>query len=72
MACSLIFVIIIANEDKLNSNPMILMLYMITAFLGVYLALSNGGNLFLHLIKKSRSYSRNLFTEPTSAFSRWL
>lgn len=60
MVLSVVFLIIIANDEALNSNPLVLMIYMITAFLGVYLALSNGGNLIVHLIKKSRLYHKNI------------
>ncbi len=62
MVLSVVFLIIIANDEALNSNPLVLMIYMITAFLGVYLALSNGGNLIVHLIKKSRLYHKNILT----------
>lgn len=62
MACSIVLLVIIANKDTLNSNPLVLMIYMITAFLGVYLTLSNGGNLLIHLIKKSRIYHKNMLT----------
>lgn len=60
MACSVVFVCIIAKKDSLNSNPFILMIYMLTAFLGVYLTLSHGGNLILHLIKGSSYYHKNM------------
>lgn len=60
MALSVVFLIIIAKQDDLNSNPIVLMLYMGTAFIGVYLTLSHGGNLIFHLIKGSRYYYRNM------------
>lgn len=62
MACSVVFLVIIANEEKLNTNPLVLMTYMAGSFLGVYLALSNGGNLILHILKKSRFYHKNILT----------
>jgi len=62
MAGSVIFLIIIANDESMNSNPLILMIYMLTAFFGVYLVLTYGGNLILHLIKESRVYDKNLLT----------
>jgi putative ABC transport system permease protein len=62
MAGSVVFLVIIANQEKLNSNPLVLMTYMVTAFLGVYLTLSNGGNLVIHLIKKSTFYQKHLLT----------
>lgn len=60
MACSVVFVGIIAKKDNLNSNPLVLMIYMLTAFLGVYLALSHGGNLIFHCIKRSGYYHKNM------------
>jgi len=60
MACSIIFLVIIANKEALNSNPFFLMLYMLFAFSGVYLAITNGGNLLIHLIKKSKYYYKNM------------
>lgn len=60
MAGSVVFLGIIAKKDSLNSNPLILMIYMLTAFLGVYMALSHGGNLILHLIKGSSYYHKNM------------
>jgi putative ABC transport system permease protein len=62
MAFSVVFLIIIANDEALNSNPMVLMIYMLTAFLGVYLVLSNGGNLIIHMIKGSRFYHKNMLS----------
>lgn len=62
MACSVVFVAIIANDDKLNSNPLILMLYMTISFWGIYLSLSYGGNLIIHLIKNSRFYYQNMLS----------
>lgn len=62
MAFSVVFLVEIANNEELYSNPLVLMIYMITSFLGVYLALSNGGNLIIHLIKKSRYYYKNMLS----------
>lgn len=62
MAFSIIFLVVISGNEDLNSNPLVLITYMITAFLGVYLTLSNGGNLILHILKKSRHYYKNLLS----------
>lgn len=62
MACSVVFLVIIANKEKLNSNPLVLMTYMAGSFLGVFLVLSNGGNLILHILGRSRFYHKNLLT----------
>ena len=72
MACSIVFLVVIANEEDLNSNPLILMIYMLLAFTGVYLAISNGGNLFIHVIKKSKHYYKNMLalTELHYKFSQ--
>ncbi|HKL98919.1 MAG TPA: ABC transporter permease [Mobilitalea sp.] len=62
MALSIVFLLIIANDNSLISNPLVLIVYIITAFLGVYLVLSNGGNLIIHLLKKSRFYYKNMLS----------
>lgn len=62
MALSILFLVVIAKNSDLNTNPAVLMSYMITAFLGVYLALSYGGNLILHLIKKTKYYYKNMLS----------
>lgn len=51
--------IIIGNED-LCSSPMGLLMFAIPGFLGVYMTLTFGGNLILHLIKKTNFYSRHM------------
>ncbi len=60
MVSSVFFLFIIAGNNDLNSNSIVLISYMATAFLGVYLALSYGGNLIIHMIKKSRFYYKNI------------
>lgn len=60
MALSIPLLVIIAGNDDWNTNPIILILYMVTAFFGVYLTLACGGNLVLHIIKKSRFYHKNM------------
>lgn len=62
MILSVISVAIIANNDKMNSNPAILACYMGVSFLGLYLVISHGGNFVIHLIKKSRKYYQNLIS----------
>lgn len=62
MVVSVLYLILIANNNDLNSNPLVIMSYMLIAFTGVYLAISNGGNLIIHLIKMSRFYHKNMLT----------
>jgi putative ABC transport system permease protein len=72
MAGSILFLFIIANEEDLNTNPLVLMSYMLISFTGVYLTISNGGNLVIHLIKKSKYYYKNMLavTEVHYKFSQ--
>lgn len=60
MVCSVIMLLIIANHDKMNSNPLVLITYMSGSFLGLYLTLSSGGNLIMLLFKRSRFYYKNM------------
>ncbi len=62
MVCSVLMLVVIANNDKLNANPLVLMIYMGSSFLGMYLTLSCGGNLIMQLYKKSRFYYENMLT----------
>ncbi len=62
MAASVVCLVIIANDESLNSKPVVLIAYMIIAFFGVYQVLSHGGNLILHLVKKSKYYYRNMLS----------
>ncbi|WP_455714492.1 FtsX-like permease family protein [Anaerosporobacter sp.] len=62
MVVSIISVAIIASNDKWNSNPVILAVYMIVSFIGLYMALSYGGNYVIHLFKKGKNYYKNLVT----------
>lgn len=62
MVVSVISVAIIASDDKWNSNPAILAIYMIVSFIGLYMALSYGGNYVIHLFKKGKNYFKNLVT----------
>ena len=62
IASSVIMLVVIANNDKLNSNPFVLMIYMTVSFLGLYMTLSCGGNLIMQLFKKSRFYYKNMLT----------
>jgi putative ABC transport system permease protein len=54
--------VIIANEEDLNSNPAVLMIYMLVAFLGVYLSVSKLGGLIVHLIRNTGYYYRNILS----------
>lgn len=60
MIVSVVSVAIIASNDKWNSNPAILAIYMIVSFAGLYMAISHGGNYVIHLFKKSRNYYKHL------------
>jgi putative ABC transport system permease protein len=60
MACSILLLILISNNESLNSNSIVLIIYMLFAFSGVYFSLSNGGNLLIHLLKKKTSYYKNM------------
>lgn len=60
MIVSVVSVSIIASNDKWNSNPAILAIYMIVSFSGLYMAISHGGNYVIHIIKKSKNYYKNL------------
>ncbi len=62
MAFSIVFLVYISGHDDLNSNPIVLMSYMLTAFLGVYLTLSNGGNLLIHFLKRGSCYYKNMLS----------
>lgn len=62
MVVSVISVAIIASNDKWNSNPAILAVYMVVSFIGLYMALSYGGNYVIHLFKKGKNYYKNLVT----------
>lgn len=60
MIVSVISVAIIATNDKWNSNPAILVIYMIVSFSGLYMVINHGGNYIIHLVKKSKNYYQNL------------
>ncbi|HEX3077619.1 MAG TPA: ABC transporter permease, partial [Lachnospiraceae bacterium] len=60
MAFSVFLVMTIATNDRLNSNPILLIIYMLVSFLGVYLVLAYGGNMVIARVKRSRFYLRNL------------
>lgn len=62
MVISVISVAFIASNDKLNSNPAILAVYMLVSFIGLYMALGHGGNYVIHLLKKSKNYYKNLIS----------
>ncbi len=53
-------VAVIASNDKWNSNPLILGIYMILSFWGLYLAISHGGNFVIHRFKVGKNYYKNL------------
>lgn len=60
MIVSVVSVVIIASNDKWNSNPTILAIYMALSFGGLYIAISHGGNYVIHLFKKSKNYYKHL------------
>ncbi len=62
MLSSVVMLVVIANNDKLNSNAIILLIYMSVSFLGIYLTLSCGGNMIMQLFKRSRHYYKNLLS----------
>jgi putative ABC transport system permease protein len=62
MALSVAFLVVIANNEKLISNSFVLMAYMLTAFVGVYLVISYGGNLIIHLLKRGRNFYKNMLS----------
>ncbi|MDD5935681.1 MAG: ABC transporter permease [Clostridiales bacterium] len=59
---ALIYLVVVAKNSDLNTNPLMLLLYIVIAFTGVYLAVSQGGNFILHQWKKSRFYLNNMLT----------
>ena len=62
MVFSVVSVMIITKNEDLISSPVVLISYVLASFLGVYLVLSNGGNLIVHLIKRSRHYYKNMLS----------
>ncbi len=62
MFFSVVSVMIITKNEDLISSPVVLISYVLASFLGVYLVLSNGGNLIVHLIKRSRHYYKNMLS----------
>ncbi len=60
MILSILFLVVIAGNDDWNTNPVFLIAYITTAFFGVYLTLSFGGNLILNLIRRSSFYHKNM------------
>ncbi|MBE5961941.1 MAG: ABC transporter permease [Lachnospiraceae bacterium] len=62
MILSVIIVLVLAKDDRLNSNPLLLTGYMIISFASVYLVLAHGGNALIHRMKMSKGYLKNLFT----------
>ena len=59
---SIVLLVIVANNEDLNSNPFILLIYMAISFFGVYLCIAKLGNLIIHLLKKSKYYYRNILS----------
>lgn len=60
MVLSIGMLIIISKYEELNTNPLVVLIYIIVLFLGIYLVISRGGNALLRFLKKRKLYVRNL------------
>ena len=56
LACSILIIQVITKEKSIMESPIGLLLFAVPGFTGVYLMLTYGGNLILHLIKQSKFY----------------
>lgn len=62
LVVSLMFLLILTKNKELTSNMFLLLCYILVAFFGVYLTIAFGGNVIIHLVKKSKSYYKNMLT----------
>ncbi len=62
MILSVVIVLVLAKNDRMNSNPLLLGGYVVISFTSVYLVLAHGGNALIHRVKNSRGYLGNLLT----------
>lgn len=60
MVLSIGMLIIISKYEELNTNPLVILAYIIVLFLGIYLVISRGGNALLRFLKKRKLYLSNL------------
>lgn len=60
MVLSIGMLTIISKYEALNTNPLVILSYIIVLFLGVFLVISRGGNALLRHLKKRKLYVRNL------------
>lgn len=62
IVASIVLLMLIASDEELNSNSMIVLIYTLLMFSGVYLVVSRGGNMVIHLLHKSKSYYKNMLS----------
>lgn len=60
MVLSIGLLVIVSNNESLNSNPLVILFYILVLFSGVYLVISQGGSALLSFLKKRKCYLRNL------------
>ncbi|WP_438496967.1 FtsX-like permease family protein [Paenibacillus sp. IHBB 3054] len=57
---STIFLVIVANQENLNSNPFLILAYILMCFTGIYMVIAHLGNTLIGLLKNKSFYYHHI------------
>ncbi|MEK3904706.1 MULTISPECIES: ABC transporter permease [unclassified Paenibacillus] len=59
---SILFLIFISNAESLNTNPFMIITYVLMSFIGIYMVISHLGNTLITFLKNKKFYYRHILS----------
>ncbi|MEI2394038.1 ABC transporter permease [Paenibacillus phytohabitans] len=62
VVASIIFLVVISNHESLNTNPFMIITYILLSFIGIYMVISHLGNTLISFLKNKKFYYRHILS----------
>ncbi|MNC11135.1 ABC transporter permease protein YxdM [compost metagenome] len=62
VVASIIFLVVISSHESLNTNPYMIITYILLSFIGIYMVISHLGNTLISFLKNKKFYYRHILS----------
>ncbi|OKP92349.1 FtsX-like permease family protein [Paenibacillus sp. P32E] len=62
VVASILFLVLISNHESLNTNPFMIISYILMSFTGIYMVIAHLGNTLIRFLKNKKFYYRHLLS----------
>ncbi|OKP78526.1 hypothetical protein A3842_14145 [Paenibacillus sp. P3E] len=62
VVASILFLVLISNHESLNTNPFMIISYILMSFTGIYMIIAHLGNTLIRFLKNKKFYYRHLLS----------